>query len=79
MKLTTDAPCRCAACLEAGIERPAVAVPGELVTEPRGRKRYTKRWIHGDELERWWLAREALDKQLADVIAKHGMDKHNNA
>jgi hypothetical protein len=65
-------PCTCLACVTAGIsDRPTAYVPAdERVPKPR--------WIHGEELRRWWAARDAFwqachaagQPKLAETLAK---------
>jgi hypothetical protein len=56
-------PCRCAACVQAGVSmRPIRYMPDEDEVKVRVGARVVLRghWAHGDELRRWYAAKEAF-------------------
>jgi hypothetical protein len=62
-----DLPCACAACTAAGIARPVRFVPTliggveERAYNPRTQRlEVVGHWAHGDELRRWYVARDAF-------------------
>lgn len=56
-------PCDCLVCKAAGVALRSVRVPAdEFSTVPR--------WLHGDELRRWWDAREGVRTAFAQLRGK---------
>lgn len=63
-----DQPCGCLTCQAAGVTALPLRFVPEFTVDGRDERAYhplkqkavtSGRWIHGDDLRRWWLAREA--------------------
>lgn len=62
------APCACLVCQAAGAHLRSVQVPPDETSA-------VPRWLHGEELIRWWAARDRARAAFRDLTRQHGMPR----